>query len=256
MKLFRYIDAVEPYPVLYLEDIDSLAIADLHLGFEVLSSEHGLSIPKIQFKKSMEMINHIIDIRNASRIIIVGDIKHEFSETSYHEYREVKLFLDSISRLFKEIIIIKGNHDTFITRITKKYDIPVYDELEIGRYLFIHGHKNRDIDSIENTVILGHEHPSIALYTDIGVKEKVKCFLYGVSRGRQVIVLPAFSYLAPGSDINIIPREELLSPILKSIDIDEMKVIGIVEEDRFLKFPNIGELRKIYTNYWSLKEYF
>lgn len=249
MKLFEDVYAVDPYPVLYLEDIDSLAIADLHLGYEVLSSEHGLSIPKIQFKKSMEMINHIMDIKNASRIIIVGDIKHEFSETSYHEYREVKLFLDSISRLFKEIIIIRGNHDTFITRITKKYDITVYNELEIGRYLFIHGHKNRGIDSIENTVILGHEHPSIALYTDVGVKEKIKCFLYGVFGDKQVIILPAFSYLAPGSDINIIPREELLSPILRAIDIDKMQVIGIVEEDRFLKFPNIGELRKIYADY-------
>ncbi len=249
MKIFEDIYAVEPYPVLYLEDIDSLAIADLHLGYEVLSSEHGLSIPKIQFKKSMDMINHIIDIKNVSRIIIVGDIKHEFSETSYHEYKEVSIFLESLSKLFKEIIIIKGNHDTFITRITKKYDIPVYDELEIGRYLFIHGHKNKNIESIKNTVILGHEHPSIALYTDIGVKEKIKCFLYGVFGDKQVIVLPAFSYLAPGSDINIIPREELLSPILRAIDIDEMQVIGIIEEDRLLKFPNIGELRRIYANY-------
>ncbi|RLF39078.1 MAG: hypothetical protein DRN12_07460, partial [Thermoplasmata archaeon] len=94
-----------------------------------------------------------------------------------------------------------------------------------------------------------HEHPSIALYTDIGVKEKIKCFLYGVFGDKQVIVLPAFSYLAPGSDINLIPREELLSPILRTIDIDEMQVIGIIEEDRLLKFPNIGELRRIYANY-------
>ncbi|HDM66843.1 MAG TPA: metallophosphoesterase [Thermoplasmatales archaeon] len=246
MKIFKDIEAVEPYPVLYLESIDSLVISDLHLGYEVLSSEHGLSIPKIQFKKSMEIINHVLKKQHADRLIIVGDLKHEFSETSYHEYKEVSNFLEHVKRFFKEIILVRGNHDTFITRITRRYDVEVYDELEIGDYLFIHGHKDKSIDSIKHTVILGHEHPSIALYTEIGVKEKIKCFLYNTYKGKRIIVLPAFSYLAPGSDINLIPREELLSPILRSIDIDDMRVLGISEGDRFLEFPSIGRLRKLY----------
>ncbi len=246
MMIYDDIEAIEPHPVLYLGSIDAFIIADLHLGYEVLSSEHGLSIPKIQFKKSIEILNQVLKKQRADRLVIVGDLKHEFSETSYHEYKEVSNFLEYIRRLFKEIILIRGNHDTFITRITRRYDVEVYDELEMDDYLFIHGHRDKSIDSIKHTLILGHEHPSIALYTEIGVKEKIKCFLYNTYKGKRVIVLPAFSYLAPGSDINLIPREELLSPVLRSIDIDDMRVLGISEGDRYLEFPRIGKLRELY----------
>ena len=247
MKIFENIFVIESFPALYIQDIDAVVIADLHLGYELLSSEHGVFVPRVQFKKSMEMIKHILEKQKTSRIIIVGDLKHEFSETSYHEYKEVSVFLEELLKHFNEVVVVKGNHDTFITRITRRYNIEVYDEFEDGNYLFVHGHKPKDFDTVKNsTVILGHEHPSIALFTDVGTKEKVKCFLHGKFKGKQLIVLPAFSYFAQGSDVNLIPKEELLSPILKKIDVDEMKGVGVLEGDQLLEFPSIGKLRRIY----------
>jgi hypothetical protein len=57
------------------------------------------------------------------------------------------------------------------------------------------------------------------------------------------LVLPAISYYAQGTEINLIPKEELLSPFLKIIDIDEM--IPIVVDYEILAFPKIKFLRKI-----------
>lgn len=247
MRIFENVYAVDGFPALYVEDIGVLVIADLHLGYELISSEHGVFVPRVQFKKSVEMIKQILERRKADRIIVLGDIKHEFSETGYHEYREVSAFFEELLKHFSEIVVVKGNHDTFITRITRKYGIKVYDEFKERDYLFVHGHRRKDFDSVKcSVVMLGHEHPSIALFTDIGTKEKMKCFLYGVFNGKKVVVLPAFSYFAQGSDVNLVPREELLSPVLRRIDVDKMKVIGVLENEKLLRFPSVGYLRRFY----------
>jgi len=171
MMLFEDLDAVEPFPVAYIRDLSLLIISDLHLGYEAVSAEHGVFIPKVQFGKIKEMIRRCFSKTRARRILILGDVKHEFSETSYHEYREV--------------IVVKGNHDTFIQRMTRRFGIEVYDCYNEDRYSFIHGHKEFDLERMEgDTLVMGHEHPSVALFTDVGVKEKLKVFLMGITRAR------------------------------------------------------------------------
>ncbi len=95
--------------------------------------------------------------------------------------------------------------------------------------LFIHG--DVELPDLENAgmIIMGHEHPAIALFDEIGAKEKIKAFLAGKFGEKELIVLPAFSPLAQGTEINLIPREELLSPLLKDhASMDSLKVIGLV----------------------------
>jgi hypothetical protein len=248
-KLFETIEIIEPYPAVYIESLDLIVIADLHLGYESVATEEGMFIPKIQYKKIIADIDQICSKRKVKRILINGDVKHEFSETSYHEYKEVKSFFDFMIDRFKEIIVVKGNHDTFITRITRRYDTEVYDTYNEKSFCFVHGHKDMNIGKVkEKYIILGHEHPSLGLYSDMGVKEKVKCFLFGEIGDKCILVLPAFSYFAQGSDINLIEKKDLLSPILQNIDIDSLKAIGIVEGEKCLSFPEIKLLRGIYDS--------
>ncbi|MEM3572070.1 MAG: phosphoesterase, partial [Candidatus Bathyarchaeia archaeon] len=89
MKILENIELIDCFPAIYIESIDSMVIADLHLGYEGIMAEQGFFIPKVQFKKEMDMLSKIINKKKANRIIINGDIKHEFSETSYHEFIEV-----------------------------------------------------------------------------------------------------------------------------------------------------------------------
>ncbi|RLF53860.1 MAG: hypothetical protein DRN13_03600 [Thermoplasmata archaeon] len=245
MMLFEDLDAVEPFPVAYIRDLSLLIISDLHLGYEAVSAEHGVFIPKVQFGKIKEMIRRCFSKTRARRILILGDVKHEFSETSYHEYREVSSLFSYLDGIFKEVIVVKGNHDTFIQRMTRRFGIEVYDCYNEDRYSFIHGHKEFDLERMEgDTLVMGHEHPSVALFTDVGVKEKLKVFLYGNHKGKRILVMPSASFFAEGSDVNILPREELISPILRRVDIDSFKAVGILEDDRYLDLPTIGRLRK------------
>jgi len=238
MLIKKDIEIIEPHPAIYISSINSILIADLHLGYEGIMAEQGVFLPKIQFKKEMEALEDIISKKDAERIILLGDVKHEFSETSYHEFKEVKDLFIFLKERFKEVDLIKGNHDNYIFYVTSKYGVNLHDELEIGDYFLIHGHKYPS-KRIERFLILGHEHPAIAIYDEIGVKEKIKCFLVG----ENILVMPAFSYLASGSEVNIIPRGELLSPILRDIKIDNLDVLAISEEIGCLSFGKLKNLR-------------
>ena len=91
---------------------------------------------------------------------------------------------------------------------------------------------------------MGHEHPAVELASGT-MREKVKCFLYGRVNGRRLVVLPAYSTLMEGTEINNLPREELLSPFLRSVDVNQLKCLGIDEELSFLELPEVGKLRRI-----------
>lgn len=241
------IEIIEPYPAIYIPEIDAIVIADLHLGYEGIMAEQGMFIPKVQFKKEMQMLEKIIEKQKATRIIINGDLKHEFSETSYHEFREVSDLLEFLEKKFKEVFVIKGNHDNFIARVTKRFKVKLCDELELGNFCFLHGHRVPKKFKKAKHVIIAHEHPAIALFDEIGAKEKINCFLLGeMMRGRKIVVLPAFSPLAYGSEVNVIPSSELLSPVLKGFaGLEKMRVIGISEETGCLDFGELGRLRRI-----------
>lgn len=145
----------------------------MHLGYEgVIAEEEGLFIPKVQFGKEISMLERIVSSQRARRILVNGDIKHEFSETSYHETREVSDLLFFLENNFEEIVLVKGNHDNFIGRITSRHRVRLCDEFETGRFYFLHGHKTPTDFAKKRgeIVIIGHEHAAIALRDKLGVR--------------------------------------------------------------------------------------
>lgn len=249
MNLLHGIEIIEPYPAIYIERLDAIVISDLHLGYEgVMAEYHGLFIPRTQFRKELNILTKITEIKKADTMIITGDLKHEFSETTYIEFKEAKAMFEFLKTGFKRIVVIKGNHDNYLFYGTRKYGIELLDSLLLNSFLFIHGDvipEQKDLKKAD-VIIMGHEHPAIALFDEVGAKEKIKVFLIGNLDGKKFIVMPAFSPLAQGTEVNLARREELLSPILKELlDIDKLKVIGIDEETGSLDFGELGKLRGI-----------
>ena len=244
MKITPGIEVVEPFPAIYLKKLGTLVIADLHLGYEGIMAERGVLLPKVQFREEIKMLKGILEEIDADTIVLNGDVKHEFSETTYHEFKEVKDLFSFLTSQFSEVVVIKGNHDNYLGRLTTKYNITLHEELRMKKYLFFHGHKLPE-DRDSEYLILGHEHPALAFYDEIGAKEKVDCFLVGESiEGKKVIVLPAFSTLAQGSEINLIPSSHLLSPYLREkVIIEDFRAIATSLETGCLKFGKLGRLR-------------
>lgn len=252
MEINRDIVILKDCYVAYIKSLSSLIMADLHLGYEGVAAKNGIFLPKLNLKYILEQVEKAkeeIGKDNIKRIILLGDIKNEFDEVDDSEIDELFSFINYLrNNIFDEnleIYLVKGNHDNYVDAFAKNLNLKIFrQELFLGNYLMFHGEEMPNVEALKKTnfLILAHEHPAIAIYTEVGSKIKLKCFLYGKFE-KEILVLPAICYYASGSEINILPKEELLSPFLKSIEIDEM--IPIIVEGEILVFPKIKNLRNL-----------
>jgi metallophosphoesterase superfamily enzyme len=93
-------------------------------------------------------------------------------------------------------------------------------------------------------LIFAHEHPAILLHDDIKGKHKFRCYLQGKWDNYKILVLPAISPLASGTILNSIESANLISPVLREIQIESFKPI-IVDKGEILEFPIIKNLLEL-----------
>ena len=108
----------------------SLIVTDFHIGYEEALNKQGLLVPRFQFQEIITKLDSIFEkLKNhkIDRIVVNGDIKHEFGTISNQEWRHTLKLLDYFSQHCKEIILIKGNHDTILGPIARKRNIRVVE---------------------------------------------------------------------------------------------------------------------------------
>src|SRR3989344_5592758 len=88
---------------LVLKKENILIIADSHIGYEEALNKQGILIPRLQFKETMKRLENIIGTRTFSKIIINGDIKHEFGVISDQEWRHTLRLLDYLKKHCDEV---------------------------------------------------------------------------------------------------------------------------------------------------------
>lgn len=220
----------------------NLIFADLHLGYEEILNAQGMMIPRFQYKKIIEKIEKISSMCDAETAIINGDLKHEFGGISSQEWKETLDFLDFLRERFKKIILVKGNHDILTGKIAEKKNVEIKEYYISGEILIAHGHVIPKIgktlmDKIK-TIVIAHDHPCVGL-RESGRIEKVKCFLSGKWRNKNLIVMPSLNFITKGTDIL---QENMLSPFLA--EISKFNVYGI---ENFEVFP-FGKVENMRNN--------
>ena len=216
---------------LFLKAEKTLIIGDLHLGYEEMLINKGILVPKAQLKETLRDLEELVKKTRPLRIVINGDLKHEFGRVLGQEWKDTLTLIDWIGKLGIKLIIIKGTHDSILKPILRKRSLETVDSLLLGKIFIFHGDKEIKIPSGVKTLIIGHEHPAITLRE--GKKtEKFKCFLRGQWRGKGLIVLPAFNPLVEGTDIL---TESAISPLVKQMKRREVFVIGAKEIFNFGK---------------------
>ena len=236
MKIVSNIEIVD----LALYFNSTLIIADVHIGFEEALNKQGILVPRLQFEdivKRMEIVLSKLKNKRIKRIIVNGDLKHEFGTISDQEWRNTLKFIDLLLKHCNEIILIKGNHDNILGPIARKRNVKVVDTLGVGKVLIAHGNKIPENLKNYSTIIIGHEHPAVSIREGPRV-EQYKCFLKGKYKGRNLIVQPSFNSIIEGTDIL---RDEILSPFLKQ-NLDNFDVY--VVEDKVYEFGKLKGLRK------------
>jgi len=245
MKIFNSVETVDGLPAIFLKKEGILAISDTHLGYELYLAEKGMYIPQLQLKEMLQNLKEAYELTGARTLLINGDMKHEFGEASRQEWREVREFVTFAKKMFEEVVLVRGNHDNYLLSITSKLGIEVFDPfyLRNGK-CFLHGHKKVKLpwEEIE-ILIIGHEQPALLLRRGFD-KIKIPCILYGkMKNGKRIICIPSFSPLSSGTSINMMDKDELLSPYLREeVDLMEMEVIGIDKEVGALKFPKLKKI--------------
>lgn len=232
MEILKGISIVGP--ALFIEKEKILVINDLHLGYEESLHRKGVLVPKFQLDLILEVLGKIIENTDPKKIIINGDLKHEFGAVLKSEWKEVLQFLDFCLSKVEEVVIIKGNHDPIIKPIAEKRRIAIAAEYKVGDVLIVHGDELVETDA--KNIVIGHEHPAITIME--GSKwEKYKCFLKGRWNWKNLVAVPSFNPLLEGTDVL---KEKLLSPFLDDIQNFEVFIVSKGEVFRFGKLKEFS----------------
>jgi len=198
------------YPAMVIKK--TLIIADLHLGITSDLYKSGFSLPN-QAVKMAEKLNKLKKITKTQELVILGDIKHKVSGTTRYEEREISEFLQKLK--FKEIILIKGNHDGFLEKYipkNMKKKTKIKKTHNLGNYHLSHGHR---IVKTNKTLVIGHNQPHIKFRDDVGSYYIEPVWIKGITKDKKkVIIVPAFNELCGATIMN---QDEFLGPIAKKL---------------------------------------
>ena len=224
---------------------NTLILGDVHMGYEEAINKSGVLIPRRQYAETINLLEQTFAELKAYRmpvdkVIINGDLKHEFGTISETEWRNTLGIIDFLLKQCKSIVLLKGNHDKILGPIANKREIAVKAFEVVGDVFVCHGDYITDKAELKKakTLIIGHEHPSVALRQG-GRIEKYKCFLVGEWQKKALIVMPSFNTVIEGSDVL---KDDLLSPFLKDISKFEVFVSGYGE---ILDFGSVNKLREM-----------
>lgn len=256
-ELYPGIFAINDIPAVYLERFRVFVIADIHLGFEEYMAERGVYLPRMQLRKVLEYMEKGLGVIKADTLIIVGDVKHLFDRLGRRESKDLGEFFTYITKIFSKIILVRGNHDTFVYSISRKYNVEIYEKFKLKNILFAHGHKDILKDLEEKNIellIMAHEHPSVSLKDPVtGYSIKFPCFLLvPLKDGLKALVLPAAGLYQSGTPITTSP-EGYLSPILKNRALlVDAKPYAIVENDGIYELPKLSAIEDLLHSYENI----
>jgi putative SbcD/Mre11-related phosphoesterase len=175
-----------------------LAVADLHLGYAWAHRLAGQLMPVTPARDTASRLLELQRDYQPNKIVVLGDIVHRAVAIPAleEEIRELVQALGASS----ELVFLAGNHDRNLPQLLSQWLLPVQVAAfaRAGCFLLVHGDEAvAKKDRARLRIMMGHEHPAIAIGDGVTTSQKCPCFLLG----DQAIVLPAFSHWAAGTNV-------------------------------------------------------
>jgi len=188
-------------PALLVDD-GTLAISDLHLGFERALEARGVHVPE-QTQLLLDRVKAIGEGNSARRLVILGDVKHDIRGASLYTSMSVASFFRGLEDAFDELYVIPGNHDGGLAPLLPakvRLAGPGGMALQTteGRVGFFHGHAHPAASVGRSKVLVtGHHH---LILSRQGTRQGIWVRLtFGEAPAVQtLIVMPAFNPLLSG----------------------------------------------------------
>ena len=227
---------------LYLDDADTLVVADLHVGRDESSNVElplgGRTDLQVRLKGHLERFR-------LKTVVFAGDSAHAHGPASATSIERLRKLAAACRECAADPVFVAGNHDGNLPELQgedvhKEYVVERGAETSTTpKTVVCHGHEPPAMDA--DRYVVGHDHPTIEIE---GVRHPCVLFGPGAYRGADVVMLPAFSRLAPGVVVNGMRSGAFQSPLVT--DADAFRPI-VYDEDASepLEFPPLGEFREL-----------
>jgi putative SbcD/Mre11-related phosphoesterase len=189
----------------FLADTDTLAVADLHLGYAWAHRARGNLLPICAGEDTLPRLRELIDDYAPREVALLGDIVHAAvrAEPLLDELRALAALAERVP-----LRLIAGNHDAQLQRLLQQSAIglTLARELVAEPHLLLHGDAADEsgaaallatIRGRGGRLVFGHEHPALSLSDGVASSARCPCFLVA----EEALVLPAFSTWAAGSNV-------------------------------------------------------
>ncbi|MFC7071168.1 metallophosphoesterase [Halobaculum lipolyticum] len=195
----------------HLRDADALVVADLHVGRAEASD---VEYPLGEASDLVGRLAALLDRFEPAEVVLAGDVLHQFGRVSLAVADSLAALVDACRDAGARPVLVRGNHDT---ALADAWDGPIHDayelDLRVGGAPAVvrHGHEPPPDDEDAGLYVVGHDHPTIAIEG-----QRHPCYLYAerAYRGADVLMLPAFSRLAAGVEVNGMRARDFQSPFV------------------------------------------
>jgi len=198
----------------WLEQEQTLAVADLHLGYAWAHRHAGQMLPISAAETSVARLVALVEAYKPRVLAILGDIVHEAVPAKALDEELRELCVELGGRVV--LRLLAGNHDRALAPLLERCGIAaeLSPWFEAGPHFLIHGDRAgcetaterlKAVRTQGGCVFMGHEHPAIRVGDGIA-SVKCPCFL----AGPDLVVLPAFSDWAAGANVR---AGDFMSPL-------------------------------------------
>ncbi len=196
----------------------TVIIADLHLGYSWAQRRRG-ELGPLADSRTREKLFRVLDELRSERIVFLGDVVHA-PRPCQPEREWIEQTLTQLNQR-AELIAVRGNHDRAFAREFAHLPVRMMESWSEENVFAVHGDQLPHNVAQEQTLVVGHLHPSIPVKDAAGAGQRLAVFL----ATDRCIVMPAFSPFARGYDLTAgVPAE--LAPHFGAGDIQAYAASG------------------------------
>ncbi len=167
---------------LWIKELSTLLIADLHFGKAAHFRKSGIPIPEPVHNNDLSRLEHLHQTLRPLHVFFLGDLFHSDWND---QWESLNTFLEALEGT--EFHLVKGNHDVLSAKSYAQSTLRIHDQpLTWSSLILSHEPLEQIAPGMLN--ICGHIHPGVRLVGKARQSIRIPCFFQTGS----CLILPAF----------------------------------------------------------------
>jgi uncharacterized protein len=174
---------LHPQKALYWPRLQTLFVADIHVGKVAAFRAAGLPMPPGSTSQALARLDQVLADTGATHIVFLGDFLHSKAARAAQTFARFAAWREKHKEC--AMTLVRGNHDLKAGDPPVEWCINIINEGDVlGPFCLAH----HPVADARGYVLAGHIHPAIRLTGRANDTLRLPCFWFGEAVG----VLPAF----------------------------------------------------------------